>query len=171
MIRQALSLIIISIILGLCINIFSPNSIPYVGNYRNISVGNKPIIPPTAEPSDPPFMSIDNAVMEYNFKEAKFIDARSYEEFACGTIPGSMNIPFEYLPETDVEQYIDSSLDLISKDSPIIVFCSGDECDLSLQLARLLQELKYTGVKIFYGGAREWENTGLEIERRMDCGN
>lgn len=171
MFRQATILILTSIILGLGINIFSPNAISYIGKYRNTSGGDKPMIPPTAELSDPPFIAIDIAEMEYTFKNALFIDARSFEEFACGTIPGSINIPFEYLPETGSQFYIDSSLSFISKDYPIIVFCSGDECDLSLQLARFLQDIGYSNIKIFYGGAREWEYSGLEVERRLDCEN
>jgi rhodanese-related sulfurtransferase len=169
MFRQALFIIVLSLILGLGLNTFSPNSIPYVGEYRKISQGNEPVVPPNAIPGDPPFITIDIVEIEHRFNEAVFIDARSYDDFACGTIPNSINIPFDYLPDSNIESAIDSSLNFIPKDSPIIVFCSGDECDLSLQLARILQDIDYTDITIFYGGAREWENMGLDLERRDNC--
>jgi rhodanese-related sulfurtransferase len=98
-----------------------------------------------------------------------FIDAREPEEFECGTIPGSVNIPFEYLPEHDVEAYIDSALGGILKDHPVIIFCSGEECDVSLHLGRNMQQMGYENISIFFGGAREWQKFGLEIERRIPC--
>jgi rhodanese-related sulfurtransferase len=170
MFRQALFIIVLSIILGLGINTFSPNSIPFIGEYRNISHGDEPVVPPNAIPGDPPFITIDIAEMEYRFNETVFIDARSYDDFVCGTIPNSINIPFDYLPDSNIDSFIDSSLNFISKDTPIIVFCSGDECELSLQLARYLQDFDYTDVTVFYGGVREWENMGLEMKRWEECG-
>jgi 3-mercaptopyruvate sulfurtransferase SseA len=58
----------------------------------------------------------------------------------------------------------------VGPDYPIIVFCSGEECDLSLHLARNMQAVGYTNVAIFFGGAREWEKFGFEVERRRQCG-
>lgn len=169
-IKQALIIIVAAIVLGLGINLISPNSIAYVGSYRSLSSGDGPIIPPDAAEGDPPFIAIDVAEMEFSNSDILFVDARDPEEFNCGTIPGSVNLPFDYLPEENLEQYIDSTLGQIDKDHGIIVFCSGEECDLSLHLGRNLQEFGYTKVAIFFGGAREWENIGLEMERREDCG-
>jgi len=98
-----------------------------------------------------------------------FIDARSPEEFACGTIPGAVNIPFDELPEGDLTPYFDSALAGAPRDTRLITFCSGEECDLSLHLARNLQAVGYTDLLIFFGGSREWEKNGLEMERRAKC--
>ena len=40
---------------------------------------------------------------------------------------------------------------------------------LSLHLARFFNDMGYTNVSIFFGGAREWENFDLEMERRPEC--
>ena len=170
-IKQILIVIILSVILGLGVNTVSPNKIDVIGKYRSLSSGSGPIVPPSAESGDPPFISIDLAELEYSQQTAIFIDTREPEEFACGTIPGSINIPFDYLPEENLEQYIDSALGGIGRDVAMIAFCSGEECDLSLHLARNLQGFGYTNVAIFFGGSREWEKFDLEIERRVDCGN
>ena len=169
--KQITILLLTATVLSLGVNLVSPNKVPYVGNYRELSSGDGPIIPPTAEAGDPPFIAINVAEMEFSTQNTLFIDARDYEEFVCGTIPGSINIPFDYLPEDNLGQYIDSALAGAAKDTPMIIFCSGEECDLSLHLARNLQFLGYTNVSIFFGGAREWENFDLELERREECGN
>ena len=168
--KQVVTILVLAAILSLGVNLFSPSKIAYVGQYRSISTGNDPIVPPAVAPGDPPFIAIDVAHLEFNTQSALFVDAREPEEFACSTIPGSINIPFDYLPEDNLGQYFDSALGGISKDHPIITFCSGEECDVSLHLARNLQAFGYTNVSIFFGGSREWEKSGLAMERRADCG-
>ena len=170
-VRQFIILAVLSIILGLGANLISPNKIDVIGNYRDISNGNGPVVPPTAEEGDPPFVDMARASVEYASGSSIFIDAREEGEFECGTIPGSVNIPFEYMPDGDLTGYIDSCLSEAPTDRPLVVFCSGEECDLSLHLGRNLVELGYNNVLIFFGGSREWETNGFEIERRVDCDN
>jgi rhodanese-related sulfurtransferase len=170
MVRQSIILLVYATVLGLGINYFHPNSIPYIGAYRDLSSGEGPIVPPSAVKGDPPFIAIDVAQMEHQMGGTLFVDARDSMEFNCGTIPGSINIQFDYLPAENLSSFIDSSLGNVAKNKPIIVFCSGEECDLSLHLARNLQSFGYTSVSIFFGGAREWEKFELEVERRTDCG-
>lgn len=167
--KQSLLLIVVAILVALGVNLVSPYSIELIGKYRSLSNGDGPVVPPAAEPGDPPFVDIDEAYLEYTQGNALFVDARDEIEFDCGTIPHSVSVPFEYLPEGDLGRYFDSVLAGASKDTTIIVFCSGEECDLSLHLARNMQSLGYTHTLIFFGGAREWENNGLELERRPGC--
>ncbi|MEW5795761.1 MAG: rhodanese-like domain-containing protein [Candidatus Zixiibacteriota bacterium] len=167
--RQFFVLLLLAAVLGLLLNTVSPNRIPWIGNYRNLSSGEGPIVPPDAQEGDPPFVDINQAQMEFELGLATFVDARDREEFVCGTIPGSVNVPFEYLPEGDLVPYFDSAFGGISRDKALVVFCSGEECDLSLHLARNLRQYGYTNVLIFFGGAREWEKFGLEVERRAEC--
>lgn len=169
MIRQLLMLLLMSLILGYIGNQINSGGLPMIGDYREISSGDGPIIPPDADVGDPPFIDIQVAQLEHTIGKALFVDARDVEEFECGTIPGSINIPFDYMPEENLQEYLDSALN-ISNDHPIIVFCSGEECDLSLQLGRNLQDFGYPNSSIFFGGAREWETAELELERRKECG-
>jgi rhodanese-related sulfurtransferase len=166
---QLLLLLLLSVILSLGVNAISPNGIDLIGKYRDLTNSEGPIVPPTAEADDPPFIDINVAQMEHAAGQALFVDARNPEEFECGTIPGSINVPFEALPEGDLAPYFDSVL-AVSKDRMLIVFCSGAECDLSLHLARNLQLKNYTNIAIFFGGAMEWEKFGLDVERRKQCG-
>ena len=167
--RHIIIIVVLSTILGVVANLISPNRIDFVGSYRSLSSGNGPIIPPNADEGDPSFIAVDVAEMEYSNYEVLFIDAREPGEFECGTIPGSVNIPFDYLPEFGLETYIDSALGGLPKDYHYIIFCSGEECDLYLHLGRNMQDMGYSNIAIFFGGSREWEKYGLEVERRRPC--
>jgi rhodanese-related sulfurtransferase len=169
--RQLVYLAVASVILGLAANTVSPNKIPFVGVYRQLSGSDSIVVPPAAQQGDPPYISLEVALLDFSGGKAIFVDAREEAEWKCGTIPGAINIPFDYLPEGDLGPYFDSALQYTSKDTPIVTFCSGEECDLSLYLGRNLQSLGYSGAKIFFGGAREWEKRGLEVERRAKCDN
>jgi 3-mercaptopyruvate sulfurtransferase SseA len=169
--KQASFILIASAVIGLGLNLVRADRIPYVGQWRDVQTGEGPITPPASEPGDPPFVTIDGVQVDFNSGSALFIDAREPEEFECGTIPGSVSIPFEYLPETeDLTLYFDSTLGSPSHDQRIVVFCSGDECDLSVHLARNMQAVGYSNLAIFFGGSREWERFGLPMERRQECG-
>lgn len=168
-VRQTVTILALAAILGLGLNLFTPNRIAYVGQYRTLSTSNDPIVPPDAVPGDPPFIALSFAELEFNSGRVIFVDTREPKDFECGTILGSINIPFDYLPDEDLEKYLDSALGGVARDRMIITYCSGEECDLSLHLARNLQAFGYTRVYIFFGGSREWEKLGLPIERKHAC--
>ncbi|MEE8575905.1 MAG: rhodanese-like domain-containing protein [candidate division Zixibacteria bacterium] len=170
MLKESIILLVMAILLSLGINLFSPNQITVIGQYRSVSTGDDPVIPPDAIEGDPRFIDLAVAQMNHATGSAVFVDARDPEEFVCGTIPGSVNLPFEYLPEEDLESYVDSALGAIGRDYPLVVFCSGEECDLSLHMGRLFQDMNFSSIEIFFGGAREWEEAGLEMERIEQCG-
>ena len=169
MLRQSLILILLTIILGTARNLIFPDPIDFIGQWRSLSTDQGPIVPPHADEGDPPFIGVDVAQMEHGTKKTLFIDSREPEEFECGTIPGSINIPFDYLPDGDLTPYFDSALGGLPKDYPMVIFCSGEECDLSLHLARNMQIVGYTHTMIFFGGSREWEKFDLGIEKRRQC--
>lgn len=167
--KQTAILVLASGLLGLGVNSFSPNQIPVIGKYRSLASGDKPIVPPNVEEGDPPFIAVDVAQMEHSIGKAMFLDARELVEFECGTILGSISLPFDDLPPGDLTPFFDSALGGVALDYQIIVFCSGDDCDLSLHLARNLQAADYTNTSIFFGGSREWERLGFELERGAGC--
>lgn len=172
--KQAIVIIIVSSVIALAVNMVSPNKIPLVDIYPEMHEGEKPIVPPDSDPTDPPFIAVSLAELDFMTGASIFIDAREESEFRCGTIPGAINISFDYLPEGDndvLAAYLDSCLGGAALDTRMITFCSGEECDVSLHLARNLQALGYTNLAIFYGGSREWERQGKQIERRDQCGD
>jgi len=106
----------------------------------------------------PKAITIDLAYNLFNQK-AKFIDARTIEEFAEGHIKGAINIPFY-----GSENY-QHELDKISKDEILITYCSGDDCDLSILLGDELFEKGYKKIYVFFGGWNQWIEKGYPVAK------
>lgn len=160
-IKQIIILLAISTILGIASNLFSGNGIAFVGDWPSlISESDSIIKPPSAEEGDPPFISLDEAAGKYQDKNVLFIDARDPEDFELAHIKGAVSIPYEYL-----EDDWDAMSSGIPEDRPLVIYCSGSECELSLLLGREMAYQGYKSIFIFYGGWREWEHAGLPVER------
>ena len=90
-------------------------------------------------------------------KTAKFIDARDQWEFGDGHIPGAINIPeYKFTPE-------EPNLDQLKKNEKIIIYCEGDDCDVSKRLAEEMQKLGFSNIFVYVGGWREWSSNNYPI--------
>lgn len=95
----------------------------------------------------------------FSNREAKFIDARDNWDFADGHIPGAINIPeYKFSPD-------EPNLKLLDKNEKLIVYCEGDQCDVSKRLALELQKLGFKKVWIYLGGMKEWWEYKFPIEK------
>jgi rhodanese-related sulfurtransferase len=102
-------------------------------------------------------MSVDLEFAKHHFdnSSAIFIDAREVEDFELGHIKDAINIPYDYYEE--YENIIDELDDM----AIYIIYCSGGECSLSLDLADyLFNEKVFEKVLIFEGGWPEWRDAG-----------
>ena len=102
-------------------------------------------------------MAIDLEFAKYlsDEKFAVFIDARDPEDYNGGHIQNSINIPFDYYE--DYEDVIDS----LDTATVYVIYCSGDECSLSMDLADyFFNELVFEKVLIFEGGWPQWRDAG-----------
>lgn len=90
----------------------------------------------------------------YKKGSAVLIDARPYKMYLDATIPGSISIS-------------DTAVDKLSgrfpadKNTPIITFCGGYNCDKSHTVAEKLLSLGYTKVKVYAGGLPQWKKDGM----------
>ena len=94
---------------------------------------------------------------KYHFDagSAIFIDARDPEEYIAGHIQNAINIPYDYYE--DYEDIIDG----LDDGGIYIIYCSGDECSLSIDLADYLYTDKLIDkLLIFEGGWPEWQDAG-----------
>lgn len=83
---------------------------------------------------------------------ACFVDARSAEEFNDARLKGAINVPSEAIyANTD-------TISLIPPDHLVIVYCGGDECEASQNVADALRrDFAYTSVYVHHGGWAEME--------------
>lgn len=100
------------------------------------------------------------ALEQYVDARAAFvIDAREAFEYADGHIPGAVSLPFDEVA-TDTARL--EALDTGGR--PIVVYCGGGTCELSMNMA---YELFYAGhrrVAVYMGGYPEWVEAGKPIE-------
>ena len=153
---QALVLVVIAVAVAFITNSARDENLALVGNWPSISGSDSIIVPPSAEEGDPPFISLDEAAAKFQTPEVIFIDARYPEDYAEGHIRGAINLPYE-----ELDQYWDKVAPTIPKDRPVVVYCSGEECELSLMLAREMVVKGWKDIYVFFGGWREWQKSKL----------
>ena len=106
---------------------------------------------------EPKKITLEQAFSLFN-SGVKFIDARDEVDYLTGYISGSINIPYY-----DFENH-KQKLDNLSKDKPLVIYCAGTDCDLSILLGNQLSKMGYKQVYIFFGGWLEWQNANYPVE-------
>lgn len=80
------------------------------------------------------------------------IDGRSESAYHEGHILGAVNIPY-----IQRDYFFEQLLSNVARETPIIVYCSGKSCNISVELARSLsEEFGFIHVQVFEGGWEEW---------------
>jgi rhodanese-related sulfurtransferase len=152
MLPKAAIILLVGTGAGLIYNVFSPNGIPL----------RTPVQPSLSEQVswslrvEGQRVTLSDAKQAFERKEVAFIDARSPRDYAAGHIPGALNLP--------VSEFEAHSLELLKgmpKDARIITYCSGEQCQSSIALARMLIErLGYTRTQVFFDGWHAWNAAG-----------
>ncbi|MCI0531387.1 MAG: rhodanese-like domain-containing protein [candidate division Zixibacteria bacterium] len=159
--KQALWIVLFACVVALGYNLFSPKGIPLIGNWEPKVLESGVTVPPSYTPEeDAPVISLAQAYAEFNTGQAIFLDSRKTEEYQAGHIPGALQL---YLEEFDTQYELVK--DRLPKDSQIIAYCGGDECELSLFVARNLKAEGYTNLKVFFGGWKEWQEAKLPVTK------
>lgn len=147
-VKQALWIVLFACVVALGYNLFSPKGIPLIGNWEPKVLNSGVVVPPSyTEGEDAPVISLSEAHSGFNSGQVIFLDARTNEDYKIGHIPGAIQL---YMEEFDTQYPLVK--DKLFKDALIITYCGGDECELSLFVARNLKAEGYTNLKIFFGG-------------------
>ena len=88
------------------------------------------------------------------------LDARPPADFAAGHLPASFSVPSE-----EMAAYLPAVMPLLTREQPIMTYCSGKSCDESLKLSQHLLENGFTNVVLFIGGFADWTAAGLPVEK------
>ena len=157
---RALLLAIIAMSAGLLYNTWHKPHLPiFALNGEEIQSADNQVINGETQPFNEPLMiSLQQARELYMGDEALFIDARVHADFSIEHIAGAVNIPLEEI--NGLEQYAD-----LFKATYYIIYCDGDECTLSTDLAYLLAENDSSGVLVFHEGLSVWKEAGFPVER------
>ncbi|MFT2095049.1 ArsR/SmtB family transcription factor [Acidiphilium multivorum] len=82
------------------------------------------------------------------------LDVRPEDEFAQGHLAGAINIPFAS---------IEHGIARLPRDQPIIAYCRGPYCVLSVEASAILRAQGYD-IRRLEDGYPEWKAAGLPIE-------
>jgi len=149
-------LLTISIALSFAGNALNPSGIPLFGQWdpeRGSVHAGGPCTPSTDQVRDIDVLDL------YLSSGALFVDARSREDFAEAHIPRSVN-----LPVNEVQDDIHEFMDRVSRETKLIVYCSGVECTDSHEVAEALREYGYTDVHVYAQGMHKWQSEGRPLE-------
>lgn len=143
MFRRALLIVLLSGLLGILVNSVSP---------RGISISG-PV--PMPEIEGVKQIGLVEAWRFYQSGEVIFVDARSREEYEAGSIPGAVSLGVD-----EFEEKVSSFLELIPRDTMLVVFCTGRGCESSLEVAALLRQAGFPHIYLFFEGWEEWTKSG-----------
>lgn len=85
-----------------------------------------------------------------------FIDSRHLPEYQKSHIEGAVCIPTD-----DFQKRVGDVMGFLP--GPIVVYCSGGQCDASHNLAKLLQQAGFTQIHILTDGLPGWQSAGHPV--------
>jgi rhodanese-related sulfurtransferase len=107
--------------------------------------------------TEPLSINLKQAYILYK-KNVLFIDAREPEDYKAAHIKNAINIPMDHFQDYEY------MLKNIDKNQPIVTYCAGSECDLSIVLGNVLFDKGYKKLYVFFGGWVEWQKAKYPIE-------
>ena len=132
-------------------NLVHPNKIAWVKDWDNVVLNR-------AEEEGVKLVTLDQAAEISESFSHTILDARSLEDYDNGHIPGSFSLPFKNFEEVIVE------VAPMLEGAPIMVYCSGIDCDEALDLLLKLRESGYEEIVLFADGWEAWKTSGRELE-------
>ncbi len=106
--------------------------------------------------NQPRLISLAQAYELYSDK-ILFVDARDPEEYEDGHIAGAVNLPLFRLDEYS------SRMSYLDKSEPLVVYCEGTDCDMSIRLGNELFSKGFKKVFVFFGGWEEWKGADYPV--------
>ena len=85
------------------------------------------------------------------------VDALAPIAFARTRLPGAVNLTTDWV-DSRAERWIPDQA------TEVVVYCSDEDCDSSVIVARRLLQRGYTNVRHYPGGKRDWIAAGLPLE-------
>jgi rhodanese-related sulfurtransferase len=140
---QAVAVVFISAVIGLCINSVRSDRVPLMGDWSAASQL-------TLDTGQNIEISIQDARQLCLENRAVILDARSPEEYQAGHIDCAVNVPWLSFDEHF------QKIEELPEDKTIITYCDGESCSLSKDLAITLIDFGFKDVKVLVNGWSVW---------------
>ena len=106
-------------------------------------------------------VSGDDVVALFARKNVLFLDARRSSVYRDGHIAGAR--PYSVW-EADVDDKVKALFaEGLDQSAPIVVYCSGGECEDSHMLAEKLYRVGFDNVLVYKDGFPDWQKRGLAV--------
>ncbi len=160
--------------------------LPWIGRYPNAlkvpapSEAAAPTPPASATPApaapapaaakdhpphpDRPWVDItgDEAVALHS-RGVPFLDARRTAVYGQGHVAGARSFPiWEATVDEGIKKLFDEGYDV---NAPLVVYCSGGDCEDSHMLAERLHGYGFNNALVYTGGFPDWEKRGMPVEK------
>jgi rhodanese-related sulfurtransferase len=94
-------------------------------------------------------------------RKVPFLDARRTSVYREGHIAGARSVS---VWESDVDEKVQGIFrEGLDQSAPIVVYCSGGDCEDSHMLSQKLYFVGFDNVLVYKDGFPEWQKRGLEI--------
>jgi rhodanese-related sulfurtransferase len=114
---------------------------------------------------DKPWVEIsgEDAKRLFDQKSVPFLDARRSNVFRLGHVPGAR--PFSVW-EADIDEKVKAFFaEGRDQAAPVVVYCSGGDCEDSHNLAERLYKVGFDNVLVYKDGFPDWEKRGLPVTK------
>jgi rhodanese-related sulfurtransferase len=182
-IRQVALLAVAALILGLVSNVLAgpERRLKWVGTYagtdrpaepsKAAAAAGSPQVPARVEASalekeypphpEKPWVEIpsEEVVALHARGNVRFLDARRTSVYRQGHIAGARLFP---VWEADIDDRVKAlALEGLDTNAPIVVYCSGGDCEDSHMLATKLHMVGFDNVLVYKDGFPDWQKRGL----------
>jgi rhodanese-related sulfurtransferase len=138
------TILVSALLLGTAANLVSPRRIPWVQNWSHY-------IEAKALREGLRVADVEQTRRMVEEGSHIILDARPLADYDAGHIPSAFSVPY-----ISVESAFEEVQMLLSPEQPILVYCSGLECDESFLLCSYLKDQGFTNLVLFAGGYRAW---------------
>jgi rhodanese-related sulfurtransferase len=129
-----------------------------MGFFGSEEADGDPALPEIPEIERPLSTELDTVKQFFDAKAALLLDTREAEEYAEGHIPGALSYPYDRVGEDP------RVLDRLDPDGrPIIAYCGGGTCEISMGVADALIARGFRKVLVYMGGFPEWQAAGYPV--------
>jgi rhodanese-related sulfurtransferase len=115
-----------------------------------------PVVPDLNQPIE---VKLPNVKKFFDAGAAIVVDAREAPEYADGHIKGALSVPFD---DAVAKPALLEPFKKVGK--PIIIYCSGGDCELSKNLANNMLAAGIHKVLVFTDGYPAWKAAGYPVE-------
>ena len=150
LIKQAIYIIICSVVVGILFNFLRPAGISIIAKQIDGFSGNYQIDELVIEIID---LKI---AKKFYYDDVLFVDARNDISFNEGHITGAIS-------STPYNEMVDKIFNNLGFNERFVVYCNDAECGLSEDLAYQLQAEGFSKIYVFSGGWNQWLTAKLPV--------